>query len=50
MITLDNVTLCYRDRPAVHHLSGQFARGSLTAIVGPNGQPPQGSQFVNFID
>jgi len=37
MITLDNVTLCYRDRPAVHHLSGQFARGSLTAIVGPNG-------------
>jgi zinc/manganese transport system ATP-binding protein len=37
MITLDNVTLCYRDRPAVHHLSGQFAPGSLTAIVGPNG-------------
>ncbi len=37
MITLDNVTLCYRDRPAVHHLSGQFAAGSLTAVVGPNG-------------
>ncbi len=37
MIALDNVTLCYRDRPAVHHLSGQFAPGSLTAIVGPNG-------------
>jgi zinc/manganese transport system ATP-binding protein len=37
MITLDNVTLCYRDRPAVHHLSGQFTAGSLTAIVGPNG-------------
>lgn len=37
MISLDNVTLCYRDRPAVHHLSGQFAAGSLTAVVGPNG-------------
>lgn len=36
-ITLDNVTLCHRDRPAVHHLSGGFAPGSLTAIVGPNG-------------
>jgi len=37
MITLDDVTLCHRDRPAVHHLSGQFAAGSLTAVVGPNG-------------
>ena len=36
-IQLDNVTLCYRDRPAVHHLSGCFEPGSLTAIVGPNG-------------
>jgi len=36
-ITLDNVTLCHRDRPAVHHLSGRFAPGSLSAIVGPNG-------------
>ncbi len=36
-ITLDNVTLCHRDRPAVHHLSGRFEAGSLTAVVGPNG-------------
>ena len=36
-IQLDNVTLCHRDRPAVHHLSGRFEAGSLTAIVGPNG-------------
>ncbi|HOB93778.1 MAG TPA: metal ABC transporter ATP-binding protein [Aquabacterium sp.] len=36
-ITLENVTLCHRDRPAVHHLSGRFEPGSLTAIVGPNG-------------
>lgn len=36
-ITLDNVTLCYRDRPAVHHLSGSFMPGSMTAVVGPNG-------------
>jgi zinc/manganese transport system ATP-binding protein len=36
-IHLDNVTLCHRDRPAVHHLSGRFEPGSLTAIVGPNG-------------
>jgi zinc/manganese transport system ATP-binding protein len=36
-IQLDNVTLCHRDRPAVHHLSGRFEPGSLTAIVGPNG-------------
>jgi len=36
-VVLDDVTLTYDGRPAVHHLSGAFARGSLTAIVGLNG-------------
>ncbi|MFT0891500.1 metal ABC transporter ATP-binding protein [Pseudochelatococcus sp. G4_1912] len=36
-IKLENLTIAYRRHPAVHHLSGQFAPGSLTAIVGPNG-------------
>jgi zinc/manganese transport system ATP-binding protein len=36
-IRLDDLTVCYRRHPAVHHLSGTFASGSLTAIVGPNG-------------
>ena len=36
-ITLNDLTLGYDGHPAVHHLSGTFALGSLTAIVGPNG-------------
>jgi zinc/manganese transport system ATP-binding protein len=36
-IRLDNLTVSYHRVPAVHHLSGQFAAGSLTAVVGPNG-------------
>ena len=36
-ITLHDLTVAYQRHPAVHHLSGQFARGSLTAVVGPNG-------------
>lgn len=36
-IDLDNLTVAYERRAAVHHVSGQFAPGSLTAIVGPNG-------------
>jgi zinc/manganese transport system ATP-binding protein len=36
-ITLENVIVTYRRLPAVHHLSGTFAPGSLTAIAGPNG-------------
>jgi zinc/manganese transport system ATP-binding protein len=36
-IRLDDLTVCYNRHPAVHHLSGTFADGSLTAIVGPNG-------------
>ncbi len=36
-IELQDVTLCYRQHPAVHHLSGCFEAGSLTAVIGPNG-------------
>lgn len=36
-LRLDDVTLTYDRHPAVHHVSGWFAPGSLTAIVGPNG-------------
>ena len=36
-ITLANVIVTYRRLPAVHHVSGSFAAGSLTAIAGPNG-------------
>ncbi|MBF0284350.1 MAG: metal ABC transporter ATP-binding protein [Magnetococcales bacterium] len=36
-IHLDNLTLGYERHPAVHHLSGVFQEGSLTAVFGPNG-------------
>ena len=36
-IKLKNITVTYDKHPAVHHISGEFAKGSLTAIVGPNG-------------
>lgn len=36
-ITLENLTVSYARHPAVHHLTGAFATGSLTAVVGPNG-------------
>ena len=36
-VALDDLTLAYRGRPAVQRLTGQFAAGSLTAVVGPNG-------------
>jgi len=36
-IELSNLTLAYQGHPAVHHLSGQFLPGSLTALIGPNG-------------
>ena len=32
-----NLTLGYDRHPAVHHLDGAIAMGSLTAVVGPNG-------------
>jgi zinc/manganese transport system ATP-binding protein len=37
VFALDDVTLGYDRHPAVHHLSGTFTLGSLTAVVGPNG-------------
>jgi zinc/manganese transport system ATP-binding protein len=36
-ITLTDLTLGYERHPAVHHLSGSFQPGSMTAVVGPNG-------------
>jgi zinc/manganese transport system ATP-binding protein len=36
-IALHNLTVSYRQHPALHHVSGCFAMGSLTAVVGPNG-------------
>lgn len=36
-VTFENLTLGYNSHPAVHHLSGTVARGSLTAVVGANG-------------
>jgi zinc/manganese transport system ATP-binding protein len=36
-IALSNVVLSHDRHPAVHHLSGCFVPGSLTAIAGPNG-------------
>ncbi|MBN8950450.1 ABC transporter ATP-binding protein [Rhizobium sp. 60-20] len=37
LIRLKNLTVTYERHPAVHHISGGFAEGSLTAIAGPNG-------------
>lgn len=37
LIRLENLTLGYERHPAIHHLSGLFEQGSLTAVVGPNG-------------
>jgi len=36
-VVFRDLTLTYERHPAVHHLSGTLAHGSLTAIVGPNG-------------
>jgi len=36
-LTLRDVTLGYDRHPAVHHLSGEVASGTLLAVVGPNG-------------
>ena len=36
-VTLKNVTVSYARHPAIHHISGSFAQGSLTAVTGPNG-------------
>ncbi|MBB3945025.1 zinc/manganese transport system ATP-binding protein [Rhizobium skierniewicense] len=37
VLTIDNLTVAYNRHPAVHHVSGSFNAGSLTAIAGPNG-------------
>ncbi len=36
-VTLENLTVAYERHPAIHHVTGAFPPGSLTAIVGPNG-------------
>jgi zinc/manganese transport system ATP-binding protein len=36
-LKFSDVTLGYDRHPAVHHLSGEIASGSLLAVVGPNG-------------
>ncbi len=36
-IIIEDLTVAYDRRPAVHHVSGCFEPGSLTAIIGPNG-------------
>ena len=36
-IILENLTLGYDRRPAVHHVSGEIASGDLLAVCGPNG-------------
>jgi zinc/manganese transport system ATP-binding protein len=36
-ISFDNLTLGYDRHPAVHHITGEVARGELLAVVGPNG-------------
>ena len=37
MVRLDNLTVTYQAHPALHHVSGYFSPGSMTAVVGPNG-------------
>ncbi len=37
MVKVDNLTVSYREHPALHHINGIFKAGSLTAVVGPNG-------------
>jgi zinc/manganese transport system ATP-binding protein len=37
VVSVDNLTVSYRQHPALHHITGSFARGSLNAVIGPNG-------------
>ena len=37
ILRFENLTLGYNRHPAVHHLQGEIAAGSLLALVGPNG-------------
>ena len=36
-LSFHNLTLGYDRHPAVHHITGEVARGELLAVVGPNG-------------
>lgn len=36
-LQVENLTVAYDGHPAVHHVSGVFEPGSLTAVTGPNG-------------
>lgn len=36
-LRFENLTLGYGRHPAIHHVTGEVARGELLAIVGPNG-------------
>jgi zinc/manganese transport system ATP-binding protein len=36
-LRVHDLTVAYRGHPAVHHLSGAFVAGAMTAVVGPNG-------------
>ncbi|MFC3874020.1 metal ABC transporter ATP-binding protein [Neisseria musculi] len=36
-ILVENLTVSYRRRPAVHHLNTEFADGCMCAVSGPNG-------------
>ncbi len=37
LLSFKDLTLGYKSHPAVHHLTGDLRRGSLTAVVGANG-------------
>ena len=37
VIRLNDVSLGWRDKPVLQHISGQFNQGTLTAILGANG-------------
>ncbi len=37
VLRLADVTITYDRHPVVHHVTGTFTQGSLTALVGPNG-------------
>ena len=36
-VAIENLTVAYERHPALHHIAGSFAAGSLSAIIGPNG-------------
>ena len=37
VVALEDLTVSYRRHPALHHISGSFTQGSMTALIGPNG-------------